>query len=76
MITINLGGEQGNAYYIMALVEDILKQLDMWNEIPAYREKATSGDYQNLLKVTGEYLDRFGLAHEFIHPRQDQDDAD
>lgn len=47
---------EGNAYNIMGVVVDMLRQIHGWRDAQAYieeyRAKATSGDYENLKEVS------------------------
>ena len=55
---VKLVGEDGNAFAIMGRVAGALKKAGYSKEeIDIYRDKATSGDYDNLLRVTMEYVD-------------------
>ena len=71
MLTIDLTGPNGNALAIAAIMAGVFKQLGMREEIPVYREKVLSGDYENVLKVTGEYLDMLHIDYQFIRPEDD-----
>lgn len=52
-ITVNLIGENGNAFVIMGLVQRALRKAGVSKEeIGLYIKEATSGDYDNLLVVT------------------------
>lgn len=57
-VKLKLIGEDGNAYAILGKVRKQMKQ-EGWTkeEIKEYMDKATSGDYDNLLRVTMEYAD-------------------
>ena len=45
-------GIDGNAYVIMGYVQRIMRQEGFsWEEIDAYHERATSGDYSDLLNT-------------------------
>lgn len=53
---VRLVGEDGNAFAIMGRTIRALKQAGNPPEvIEAYQAEATSGDYDNLLRVTLEY---------------------
>lgn len=52
-VEVNLVGEDGNAFSILARVTKAMRQAGIDKEsIDAYREEATSGDYNHLLQVT------------------------
>jgi hypothetical protein len=54
----DLSGPDGNAFAIMGKAVQAMKKAEVPEEtIAQYRKEATSGDYQNLLKVTEEYVD-------------------
>lgn len=62
-ISVKLIGQYGNAFYIsgkfyiLGKVVKALKEADAhWQDIEEYQKKATSGDYDNLLRVTMEYV--------------------
>lgn len=57
-LRIDLSGPEGNAFVILGRVRSILRQIGASDEeITAFREQATSGDYDNLLAVTAEWVD-------------------
>jgi hypothetical protein len=57
-LKIDLSGPYGNAFVILGRMRDILRQIGASDEeIAAYRTQATSGDYDNLLAVTAEWVD-------------------
>lgn len=47
----------GNAYVIMGRVASALQRAGQGDKIDAYYAEATAGDYDNLLRVTMEYVD-------------------
>jgi hypothetical protein len=56
-ITIDLIGQDGNAFAIIGRVSKILKKAGVeQEEIVEFREQAMSGDYDNLLKTVGEWV--------------------
>ena len=55
-ITVKLIGEDGNAFAILGKVRKALKRGGYGNLIAEYTKEATSGDYDNLLRVTMEYV--------------------
>ena len=57
-IEVELLGKDGNAFMIMGLVVRAMKKAHVDPEvIEAYQDEAMSGDYDNLLRVTGEYVE-------------------
>ena len=55
--TVKLTGQNGNAFYVMGVVKNALKQAGADKEyIDKYLKEATSGDYHHLLAVSMEYL--------------------
>jgi len=57
-LKIDLSGPDGNAFVILGRVRSILRQIGASDEeIESYRTQATSGDYQNLLAVTAEWVE-------------------
>ena len=55
-VVVELRGPSGNAFYVMGAVVEALRRNGHREMIADYRRKATSGDYENLLKVSGEYV--------------------
>ena len=62
----DLTGPEGNAFAVMGFVTSAIKQLgnaldmdrdEINNICEEYRKKAMSGNYENLLKVSNEYVD-------------------
>lgn len=60
-----LTGEDGNAFAIMGRVTKALKDAGQGDLVKEYQAKATSGDYQNLLNVSMEYVDDIGSGEPF-----------
>jgi hypothetical protein len=55
--TVKLVGEDGNAYAIMGRVSEALRRVGAPRHIiTQYTKEATSGDYDNLLRVTTRYV--------------------
>lgn len=54
---VKLIGEDGNAFLIIGKVLKALKRAGLEHLCKEYTDKATSGDYDNLLAVTMEYVD-------------------
>ena len=67
---IDLGGPDGNAFFIMAKAKAEMQRAGANKEvIDEYLSLATSGDYEHLLKVTADYL-----HFDFSVPSEDWDD--
>ena len=56
-VIVELVGQDGNAFSIMGRVTKALKIAGHGDLVNEYRDKAMSGDYNNLLTVTGEYVE-------------------
>ena len=57
MITIDLTGPQGNAFFLLGTATRLARQLDL-NEYEVLNEMK-SGDYENLLQVFDSYFGDF-----------------
>lgn len=56
-IEIDLTGPDGNAFYILGAASKALKAAGATKEqIAAYNDQATSGDYNNLLAATARWV--------------------
>ena len=76
MLSIDLHGPGGNAYNVMGQVKNILKQLRVPKEdIDAYLKEAMSSDYDNLLEVSRNILDKHHIDHN-LYVDEDEDDED
>lgn len=53
-VSINING---NAFSVMGAVIKALKQDGQADKVEEYRAKAMAGDYDNLLRVSTEYVD-------------------
>ncbi len=53
---VKLIGQDGNAFFILATVRKALLKAGLKNEAQEFIQKATAGDYDNLLKVVLEYV--------------------
>ena len=49
-------GPSGNAYWIMGMTIKALKRTGHADKTEEYERRATSGDYENLLAATREYV--------------------
>lgn len=61
MAKYSLVGVDGNAFSVMGYTSKVLKREGLGNLVDEMHEKATSGDYNNLLAVCNEYV---GKANE------------
>jgi hypothetical protein len=60
-IEINLLGEQGNAYYLLAVASQLAKQLDL--DFDVVRKEMTESDYENLIKVFDAYFGAYVILY-------------
>lgn len=56
-VKVKLIGEDGNAFYILGKTIKALKKAGYDNLAKQYEMEATSGDYDNLLRVTMKYVE-------------------
>ena len=57
-IEVNLVGEDGNAFFIIGRVRLALRRAGVdEEEIEAFTEEATSGDYDNVIRTAMKYVD-------------------
>jgi hypothetical protein len=54
---VQLTGEDGNAYYIIAKVSRALRKVGLEEEARAFRAEATKGDYDQLLVTVEKYVE-------------------
>lgn len=54
----SLVGVDGNAYSVMGYVSNALKEEGLGNIVQQYVKEATSSDYNNLLCVSMDYLNK------------------
>lgn len=54
---VKLIGRDGNAFFIIGTVRKALLNVGMEREAKEFIEKATAGDYNNLLAVVMDYVD-------------------
>ncbi len=59
----DLVGVDGNAFSVMAYTARALKNEGLGKHVDRMREKAMSGDYNNLLRVCMEYVDMANFCH-------------
>ena len=55
-VIVEMRGPSGNAFCVMGAVAKALRSAGRGDLVEEYLRKATSGDYENLLKVSGEYV--------------------
>lgn len=56
-VTVKLSGQDGNAFNIMGLVTHALQRAGVTEEeIEAYSNEAMSGDYDNLIRVSMQWV--------------------
>lgn len=56
-VKVQLVGNDGNAFAILGRVRSALKRAGHAEAVEEYTKEATSGDYDNLLAVTMDYVD-------------------
>lgn len=56
-IKVKLLGNDGNAFYILGTVRRALEKAGYRDLAKQYIKEATTGDYNNLLAVTQEYVE-------------------
>ena len=56
-VTYEPAGPTGNAFWIMGATARVLKKHGHADKVAEYQRRATSGNYENLLAVTREYVD-------------------
>ena len=56
-IKVRLLGNDGNAFYILGTVRRALEKAGYRDIAKQYMKEATTGDYNNLLAVTQEYVE-------------------
>ena len=61
---IDLQGSQGNAFALMGIAEDWLRQMGKRDEFRGMRTEMMSGDYNNLLRV---FQTKFGDLVEYAN---------
>ena len=64
MAKYSLVGVDGNAFSIMGYTSKALKREGLENLVDEMRDKATAGDYDNLVRVCMEYVDKANEAAE------------
>ena len=55
-VVVEMRGPSGNADCVMGAVADALRRNGKDDLVAEYRRRATSGDYENLLAVSEEYV--------------------
>ena len=56
-VKVKLVGEDGNAFNVLGKTIKALKKAGYEDLARQYEQEATAGDYDNLLRVTMEYVD-------------------
>jgi hypothetical protein len=74
-VRVKLVGEDGNAYAIMGRVQSALQDAGVSKqECAEYIKEATSGDYDNLLRVTMSWVTTTGSDEDYDDEDYDEDD--
>jgi hypothetical protein len=60
-IEIDLTGEQGNAYYLLAVASRLSKQLGY--DSKQIRKEMTTSDYENLIQVFDKYFGNYVILY-------------
>lgn len=60
-IEINLLGEGGNAYYLLAIADKLAKRLNL--DAKQIQSEMKSSDYENLVKVFDKYFGDFVILY-------------
>lgn len=68
-----LVGVDGNAFAIMGYTANALKRAGLRDKVNEMHERATSGDYNNLIAVCDEYVQ---MANEAIGADEDDYDSE
>ena len=68
---IDLQGSQGNAFALMGIADDWLRQMKRRDEFNAMRTEMMSGDYNNLLRV---FKSKFGDLVTFDNAPEEYDE--
>jgi len=55
-VVVEMRGPSGNAWAVMGAVAKALRENGRGDLVAEYQKRATSGDYENLLKVSEEYV--------------------
>jgi hypothetical protein len=56
-VRVKLVGQTGNAYFILGTVKRALERAGHKNLVEQYMKEAQAGDFDNLLRVTMEYVE-------------------
>jgi len=70
---IDLQGSQGNAFALMGIAEDWLRQMKRRDEFRAMRTEMMSGDYENLVRI---FEENFGDYVELVNKPGEEEDYD
>ena len=74
-VPCQLVGEDGNAFAIMGRVVNALKDNGQGHKAEEFRQKAVSGDYNNLLRTAMEYVYEHNPDDEDCDVYDDDDDG-
>ena len=55
-IVIDLTGPQGNAFYLLGIVDRLKNILPPWKTVKEVQDEMMSGDYENLIQVFDSYF--------------------
>lgn len=55
--TVQLSGQDGNAFNVMGLVARALRKAGQGDKVEGFMAKAMSGDYDNVLRTAMEYCE-------------------
>ena len=56
IVEIDINGPEGNAFFILGKVSKCLRSAGHGDLVDGYQRDAMSGDYQNLLAVTRDFV--------------------
>jgi len=73
-ITIDLVGEDGNAFAIMARCTQALKRNGLSDQVQAFRSEATSGDYDNVLMTVMSWFSVDAMDIDAMDTDDEEDD--
>ena len=55
-VDVQLSGNDGNAFAIIAQVNRALRDITTQDELRQFQQEAMSGDYDNLLRVASQWV--------------------
>lgn len=56
-VTVQLSGQDGNAFMVLGLVVKALKRAGHGDAVAAFTDEAMAGDYDHLLRTAMRYVD-------------------